>query len=241
MNELEFNKYRKRGIGYHWEQVSLHPIKRRAFVIGRYNNLILLLKSYSNKNIKDQKILDVGCGDGVLAYQICKQGAKVFGIDSSEIAISYAKQKTMGSGIEFLHGSAYELPWDDEKFDAVVSSDVIEHVQDVDRFLSEIRRVVRKVGHVVISTPIRFTEKPLDNMHVVEWFPDEFKNIILRDFPDSLFFETHPVFWMEMTRCSIFLMIAVNIMSLIKNPFETLDSKFCYKGLQFSVSKKKGK
>jgi ubiquinone/menaquinone biosynthesis C-methylase UbiE len=97
-------------------------------------------------DIKGKKLLDVGCGDGVLSYLFVKEGAKVCGIDYSDIAVKLAKEKTKNIGIEFKQGSAYELPYEDNFFDIVVSSDVIEHLEDMPKYLSEINRVVENGG-----------------------------------------------------------------------------------------------
>ena len=237
MTEIEFKKYKTRG-AYHWDQISRDPFKRNTFVLARYNSILTLTKCCFAEGMKGRKVLDVGCGDGVLSYLISRDGAIVSGVDNSEIAIQYARRKTQGLGIEFRQSSAYDLPWEDKFFDAVVSSDVIEHVEDVDRYLSEIHRVVKPEGSVVISTPIRYTETPLDKMHVVEWFPEEFKRLITQIFPNSRFYQTHPLFWYELRRRSIRLNVLINILSLVKNPFEGFSTTFRYKVMQYSVSQK---
>jgi len=236
MSEIEFEKYKTRG-AYHWEQISRDIKKRNSFVVGRYINIVSLIKKHYI-DLKGKTILDVGCGDGVLSYLLCKDGALVSGIDNSDIAIQYAKERTSGLGIDFQCVSAYDLPWEDEYFDVVVSSDVIEHVEDVNRFLCNINRVVKSGGTIVISTPIRFTETPIDKMHVVEWFPEEFKQLIMEYFPKSTFYKTHPLFWMEMMQYSFRLRKFVNLLSLLWNPFECLNSNFRYMALQFSLSVK---
>lgn len=235
--EIEFIKYNTRG-AYHWEQISLHPVKRNAFVIGRYKNVISILKKGFNDNLSEKSVLDIGCGDGVLSYLITTEGGRVSGVDYSDLAISLARKKTIGAKIDFTVGSAYELPYADNSFDAVVSSDVIEHLQEVKIFLQEIKRVVKIGGIVVISTPIRFTEKPLDVMHAEEWFPEEYKKIIEEIFPHSKYYYSHPLFWMEMLNHSKFYRVLINLVSFIKNPFEGFKSNFRYFSLQYSSSKK---
>ncbi len=140
--EIEFQKYKTRG-AYHWEQIGKHPVKRNSFVIGRYRNVITLLKSGLGENLAGKKILDVGCGDGALSYLLAKEKAMLSGIDNQEMAINFAIERTHGMNIDFRVGSAYELPWDDRTFDAVVSSDVIEHLNDPFRFLKEIKRMLK--------------------------------------------------------------------------------------------------
>jgi len=192
-------------------------------------------------DIKGKKLLDVGCGDGVLSYLFSKEGAKVYGIDYSDIAIEFARQKTKNMGIDFRQGSAYELPYEDNFFDIVVSSDVIEHLEDVTEYLFEINRVVKMGGVVVISTPIKFTEFPLDKEHVVEWFPNEFKEVIENQFKNTKYYYSHPLALEQIYQAPYFGKqlgkILFNIVSLIKNPFFGFDSRFKYLMLQYSVSK----
>ena len=90
--EIEFSKYKTRGSDYHWRQISYNLQQRNAYVLGRYKNMISLLKK-EMINPKDKLVLDLGCGDGVLAYFLNKEGYQVKGVDSSILAINEAKKK----------------------------------------------------------------------------------------------------------------------------------------------------
>ncbi|WP_371803588.1 class I SAM-dependent methyltransferase [Candidatus Lokiarchaeum ossiferum] len=237
MENIQFTKYKTRG-AYHWNQISHNLIERNSFVLARYINIISLIKN-NYGDISNKKILDVGCGDGVLSYFLYKENAFVSGIDSSELSINFAKLKTKNCNINFYHGSSNDLPFINEEFDIVVSSDVIEHVFDYNKFLSEIHRVVKKQGLVVISTPIRITEAPLDKMHFIEWFQNEYKELITKHFPKSIFFESHPLFWSEFYLRSTLFRLILNVISIFKNPFQGFTSKFRIKTMQYSISTKK--
>lgn len=172
---------------------------------------------------------------------VIPEGGIVTGVDYSEEAIDFAKEKTKGLKIDFKRGSVYELPFENDEFDAVVSSDVIEHLEDVERYISEIKRVVKKNGVIVISTPIRFTEHPLDHEHIVEWFPGEFKNMISRNFPKSDFYYSHSLVMKEIFECTLFgkrlPRAFLNFISFFNNPFDGFNTRFTYKTLQYSVSR----
>lgn len=233
--EIEFLKYKMKG-AYHWDQISVNPMKRNPFVLARYENVIALLKR--SCDLKQSKVLDVGCGDGVLTYLLRKEGVQASGLDYSHEAIAFAQEKTKGLDIDYQQGSAYELPYDDNTFDAVVSSDVIEHLQDVNAYLDEIKRVVKPGGIIVLSTPIRYTEKPLDSMHVVEWFEGEYKEVIEKKLSQTEYFSSHPIFWFEFIQRRFRNQFLLNLLSLVGfNPFRGFESKFTYKCLQYSVSK----
>lgn len=86
--ELLFDKYKKRGAGYHWDQITRSINKRNIFVVARYNIVLNQLRG-----CKGKRMLDVGC-DGALSYLLsCQTGAFIIGIDSSNEAINFAKKK----------------------------------------------------------------------------------------------------------------------------------------------------
>jgi len=105
------------------------------------------------KGIKVHRILDVGCGNGKVAHEILKQklGEKVYGIDLDETLLSQAKKE--GVITHKLDLNFEKFPFSDEYFDIVISIDVIEHILNLNHFLSEINRVLKKDGILVLSTP----------------------------------------------------------------------------------------
>ncbi|MBF0439712.1 MAG: class I SAM-dependent methyltransferase [Magnetococcales bacterium] len=238
MDTIEFKKYEKKG-AYHWSDIRRHPLWRNAFVLGRYQNMVTLLQTRFPKNDTPIKILDIGCGDGALSAMLARQGFEVFGIDTSDLAIQLAKKMTsaIGLSIDFRVASTYELPWPAASFDAVLSSDVIEHVAQPERMLHEIHRVLKPDGCAIVSTPIRLNEFPAAE-HVVEWFPQEYQAVIREYFPQTQFYQSHPIFWEELCRVSRLAKIIVNLLSLYKNPYCGFESCFKHQALQYSVSKK---
>jgi len=193
MNEIKFKKYTTRG-SYHWDQISKSFKRRNIYIVARYQLILKLIK----EEIHHNNILDLGCGDGVLSYLLAKKGAEVKGIDNSEEAIKIAKQKCRDmKNVEFLLASAYELPFSDNNFEFVVVSEVLEHLKYPESALSEIKRVWNKKGKIMISTPIKFTEEPLDAMHYKEFFEGEFRTLLEKYFQDITIVKSHPMFWTE--------------------------------------------
>lgn len=237
--EIVFDKYKSRGADYHWQQASDHPVRMSAYVKGRYQNCLDLYESAAGP-MSGREFLDFGCGDGAFSNEIAKRGGAVSGVDLSEEAIAFANRRhgELKTGGTFFVESCYETHFANGAFDGVLSTDVIEHVQDPQRFLAEIDRVLRPGGVAVISTPIRLTERPLDPMHVTEWFPSEFQTLIKTRFPDAAFFDSHPVFWQEMSQRSRLLKTFVNILSLVSgNPF-LHRRKWNLFSLQYAVCRK---
>lgn len=236
--KIVFEKYKTRGAGYHWEQNSLHPLKMNAFVKARYQKCVSLLAGGLG-TLGGKRILDMGCGDGALTYELSLRGADCYGVDLSEEAICFAqhKHRSFGSKASFFVESCLKTHFDDDFFDGVVSSDVIEHLDEPVKMLVEMRRVLKPLGIAVISTPVRLTESPIDRMHVVEWFPEEFKILIQKVFPQAVFDYSHPVFWYELFSRGGRYRLFVNILSYFVNPFLKA-GKWKYPSMQYALVKK---
>lgn len=99
------------------------------------------------------KILDVGCGGGLLTEEFAKCGANVTGIDISNnsinIAHNHARQNNLS--IEYKVGRAEQLPVKD-KYDVVISTDCLEHVENLGKSISEISRVLKPSGIFLYDT-----------------------------------------------------------------------------------------
>jgi len=120
------------------------------------NPLIVLEErnlSDSIGNVKNKIVLDVGCGTGRITTKLLRKGAKVFGIDVSPEMLSKAKEKTKkyGSKCEFRIASAYKIPYERNKFDLVVCNLVLSHLKNLNKAMTEISRVLKVKGFLVIS------------------------------------------------------------------------------------------
>ena len=100
------------------------------------------------------RVLDVGCGGGLLAEELARLGCLVTGIDPSRGSLEAASAHARASGldIDYVHGVAEALPADDGAFDAVVCCDVLEHVTDVSATIHEVARVLRPGGLFLYDT-----------------------------------------------------------------------------------------
>jgi ubiquinone/menaquinone biosynthesis C-methylase UbiE len=235
---MEFKKYCQRG-AYHWQQISKNPLVRKAFVVGRYRNMMDLVRRYVG-GCSGRQLLDVGCGDGVLSWMFSASGAQVTGVDVLPLALELARRETAARRVatQFLRADACSLPFADCSFDVAVSSDTIEHVAAPLDLLREMRRVLRPGGWAVISTPVRLTCLPLDVMHVQEWFAEEFGEMVGAVMPSGQRFESHPVFWMELTTRHRLFDAGINLTSLVWNPFDRFSSGFRHQALQYYVWQK---
>jgi ubiquinone/menaquinone biosynthesis C-methylase UbiE len=103
-----------------------------------------------------ERVLDAGCGEGVLSWYLAERGARVTAMDISKPNIENARMFLAKKGVldrvDLLLGDAEKLPFPDASFDVVVSSHVLEHLPDFDKGLAEIRRVTKKRAIVALPT-----------------------------------------------------------------------------------------
>ena len=99
-------------------------------------------------------ILDVGCGTGNFSLKLARLGCSVTGIDISEKMLGSARKKSRKEGFpaEFLLMDASDLRFADESFDAVVSMAALEFMQDQQKTLDEMFRVLKKGGKLLVGT-----------------------------------------------------------------------------------------
>ena len=98
------------------------------------------------------RILDIGCGAGLLCEPLARLGAKVTGVDASPEVIAVARQhaSAMGLSIDYRAGDVQEL---EGQFDLVTSLEVIEHVAEPAAFLKALARRLAPGGLLILSTP----------------------------------------------------------------------------------------
>ena len=117
-------------------------------------NIIKSFKLDNKKNpLKNLKILDIGCGGGLLAEPMCRLGANVTAIDASKKNISVAKlhSKQNNLDINYFCTSPEKLKIKD-KFDVILNMEIVEHVEDIDFFLKSCSKLLKKNGLMFVAT-----------------------------------------------------------------------------------------
>jgi|TARA_B110000438_G_scaffold256764_1_gene264419 2-polyprenyl-6-hydroxyphenyl methylase/3-demethylubiquinone-9 3-methyltransferase len=111
------------------------------------------LNADSKKPLKKLKILDIGCGGGLLCEPLCKLGASITGIDPSKNNIEVAKlhSKKMNLNIKYICCAPESLNIKNE-FDVILNLEVIEHVSNVDEFISNCSKLIKKQGIMFVAT-----------------------------------------------------------------------------------------
>ncbi len=147
---------------------------------------------FSIPHVSGRRVLDFGCGTGYGTAMLAPHCDEIVGIDISNDAISYARDHHSLPNLRFDTIGPIEkspLPFESESFDAVVSFQVIEHVPDVQAYLSEIRRVLRPGGCLVLATPDRTTrlfrgQQPWNRFHLTEYDTDQIEYLFQDHFSD---------------------------------------------------------
>jgi SAM-dependent methyltransferase len=118
---------------------------------------------------KGCSVLDAGCGDGYLLANLTDKCSMMTGVDVSSTALQKAR-KRLGENVLLIQSFIENLPFADDSFDAVVSAHTLEHVKDLDKAVSELKRVAAK--SLVILVP-RQEYLPYTEDYHLHFFPTE--------------------------------------------------------------------
>lgn len=133
-----------------------------------------LLFNTLDKMPQDSKILDAGCGDGYFTNCLTEKGYSAIGMDVSHNAIKTAREKHRD--IDFICNPIDEKwPFENDSFDAIFSTEVIEHVFGIYEMFAEMNRSTRKGGIIILTTPYHGLIKNL--LIVLFGFDNHFNNI----------------------------------------------------------------
>lgn len=116
---------------------------------------------FAGNYVKDEVVLDVACGSGFGAKILEEKGAKfIHAVDISPKAIELADKHYASDHISFKIGDVHDLDFPADFFDLICCFETIEHIQEVDKALSELQRVLKPKGHLIISSPNRPLTSP---------------------------------------------------------------------------------
>lgn len=132
---------------------------------------------------KDYKLLEIGFGEGYGACYVDDHVQAVDALDVHKNSVVYANEKYGTESCSFIHYTGENLPFQDDTYDAVITFQVIEHIEDDHRFLQEIKRVLKKNSPALITTPNRETrlgpeEEPWNEFHVREYSKKQLQDLL---------------------------------------------------------------
>jgi 2-polyprenyl-6-hydroxyphenyl methylase/3-demethylubiquinone-9 3-methyltransferase len=155
-----------------WDETSLLNALH-GITPGRFAYFRGVLARQLGDGLAGLRVLDIGCGGGFLAEQFAAVGCQVTGIDRSPVSVGAARAHAAGQGlrIDYLVGAGEELPAPDAAFDLACCCDVLEHVADVDRVISETARVLRPGGLYLFDTVNRTLTSKLVAIKALQQWP----------------------------------------------------------------------
>lgn len=147
---------------------------------------------WAARKVAGRIVLDAACANGYGSETLARGGAaSVTGLDISFDPLVEARLTAPFSSFGLACASVTSLPFADETFDVFVSLETIEHVQDDAAYVAEARRVVKRDGILVCSTPNRrvlnpgrrLDHRPFNPFHIREYEPDELEKLLRVRFP----------------------------------------------------------
>ncbi len=145
-----------------------------------------------NEFIKNKVVLDIACGEGYGSSLLSASARFVTGIDIDNTVIAHASQKYKKDNLLFKRGSVENIPFEDAHFDVVVSFETLEHVSGHTSMLSEIKRVMKPGGLLILSTPNKKSYSDLydykNPFHKKELYLQELEKLLNEHF---IFYSIH--------------------------------------------------
>jgi len=156
INKREIDKFSKMADEWWNPEGKFKPLHKFNPIRIHYikENLIRHFKIKKKKTpLKNLKILDIGCGGGLLSEPMSRLGAKVTGIDASEknIKIANAHLKKSKLKINYICSSPEKLKTK-ERFDVILNMEIVEHVEDVELFIRKSSELLKKSGLMFVAT-----------------------------------------------------------------------------------------
>ena len=156
INKKEIEKFSK--IAEEWwnPQGKFKPLHKFNPIRISYikENIVSTFKlTNKEKPLHKVKILDIGCGGGLLSEPMKKLGAEVFGIDASEKNIKVAKLHAKKNNLNINYKCTSPEKFNTKiKFDVILNMEIIEHVEDVEFFLKSCSKLLKKNGIMFVAT-----------------------------------------------------------------------------------------
>jgi len=152
-----------------WAYYSRNPLIREIY----FSRLRKVLEMADEK--RGQKILDLGTGSGVLIPSLGKYN-KVYAIDREKMFIKKAKKIAKMSNVKAIcirQDISSKLPFKNSFFDAVFCVSVLEHIEDLDKVMKEVKRIIKPGGLFIVGLPIeRFLVKSAFNIFGIKQHED---------------------------------------------------------------------
>ena len=173
INKKEIEKFSKIASEWWNPNGKFKPLHKFNPIRIKYikENIIQNFKINSeNKPLKKIKILDIGCGGGLLSEPMCRLGAEVVGIDASKKNIEIAKIHAKENNLKINYMCATPEILKNQKFDVILNMEIVEHVEDVSFFMKKSSELLKKNGLMFVATLNRTLKSYLFAIIGAEYF-----------------------------------------------------------------------
>lgn len=156
---------------------------------------------FASRFVKDKIVIDCACGTGVGTALYLEAGAaEVSAFDVSQSAVAETAARCNSPQVSARVADALQLPLPDEYADVYISLETIEHIEQDEQFLTEVKRVLKPGGRLICSTPnrtltnpgISLSDPPFNPFHVREYAREEFTGLLGRYFSHISLYGQNP-------------------------------------------------
>ena len=141
---------------------------------------------------RGKRVLDIASGEGYGSALLARVAAHVTGIDIDQTSVQHAEQAYTATNLAFICGSCMDIPLADHSVDVIASFETIEHIDNPERMLDELRRVVVPGGTIVISSPNKRVYSDLPGysnpFHIRELYFSELRDMLCSRFENVKIF-----------------------------------------------------
>lgn len=190
-----FDKYEAMG-AYHWRECDRRSKVYYPPLAARYEMVL--------RQVPHGRVLDIGAGDGYLSGRLAEICREVVGLEYEPSGVALANEMLSGRpNVSVRQGDTYALPFENAAFDAVVMADVIEHLDDPDRAVAEMARVVKDDGAVLVTTPHWRSDRVWDERHVMEYTAEQLRERMAKSFGEVTLKFGWPRAWSDFYRTRV--------------------------------------
>lgn len=148
---------------------------------------------FAREFVRGKKVLDLACGEGYGTTMLAKEADEVIGIDIDAATIKHASRRYVKGNLRFIRSSITQLVIEGKKiFDVIVSFEALEHIEEHDKAMAEVKRLLKDDGIFIISTPNKFIYSDQANCknlwHKKELYLDEFEALLRSTFNNVLIY-----------------------------------------------------